>query len=108
MTVKPYTEKEWIAEAVKRFGENSRHWKFKCPICGIETTYEEWVAAGAEDSAAFACIGRFTVANRVAFGTTKQKLKGPCNYTGGGLFRMNPVHVLLENGSELQLFDFAS
>ena len=107
MTVPSYTEAEWLAEAVKRFGKNSRHWKFKCPICGVQTTYEEWVNARAENSAAFACIGRFTTAKRKAFGTTADEVEGPCNYTGGGLFRMNPVHVLQEDGNELQLFAFA-
>ena len=108
MTVQPFSEDQWVSEAVRRYGPNSADWRFRCPICGVTTSIREWHDAGAMDSAAFACIGRFTEARRKAFGTTPDKTEGPCNYTGGGLFRLNPVHVLMKDGSEMHVFDFAA
>ncbi|MBA9071867.1 hypothetical protein FHR71_005660, partial [Methylobacterium sp. RAS18] len=32
---------------------------------------------------------------------------GPCNYAGGGLFKLNPVIVTGPDGSEHAMFDFA-
>jgi hypothetical protein len=32
---------------------------------------------------------------------------GPCNYAGGGLFRLNPVTVVDPDGIENHAFDFA-
>lgn len=104
-----YTQQEWYTEAIRRFGKDSMNWKFKCPVCDIETAVKEWRDAGAPEGAvAFSCIGRYTGAKRKAFGTTTDKAEGPCNYTGGGLFRLNPVTVVREdNGNEESMFHFA-
>lgn len=109
MVVTRYTESEWYAEATKRFGSNSMGWRFTCPICGVITSVQEWKDAGAPEGAvASSCIGRYTTANRKAFGTTPDKIEGPCNYTGGGLFRLNPVTVVRDgSGIEESVFDFA-
>jgi len=98
----------WLAEGRKRFGKDGTKWKFKCPSCGVETTVQEWRDAGApEGQIAFSCVGR----SKGASGATKSGLgaPGPCNYAGGGLFRLNPVTVtdFGEEGATHQVFEFA-
>lgn len=96
---------EWRAEGAKRFGEDSLNWRFVCPSCGHVASIKDWRDAGAsEGAAAFSCVGRFTKdPPSDAFGGKK----GPCNYAGGGLFRLNPVIVTVEDGKEIQVFEFA-
>jgi hypothetical protein len=52
-------------------------------------------------------VGRWTGAKREAFSDGQ----GPCNYAGGGLFKLNPVTVVMdpdEHGSrEHCVFEFA-
>lgn len=81
----------WQAEGVRRFGKDMRNWQFVCPICGHVAKASDWEAIpGARDSIAFSCIGRYTLPRREAFEGTGP---GPCNYAGGGLFKLNPVFV---------------
>lgn len=95
------THEEWAAEAKKRFGDNPMKWKFVCPSCGHVAAVEDWKKAGApSNAAAFSCVGRWTGGGDM--GVTK-----PCNYAGGGLFRLNPVHVKMPDGSEHRAFAFA-
>lgn len=96
---------EWQEEAKRRFGNNTLDWKFVCPSCGCETSVKQWKDAGApENSVAFSCIGRFIEGTK---GEIWDKNGGPCNYTGGGLFQLNPIHVVDKNGATHQMFAFA-
>ena len=98
-----YTHEEWLAEAKKRFGEDAHNWKFVCPSCGHVASVKDWKEAGAPEGAvAFSCIGRYTESKKVL----GDKTGGPCNYTGGGLFRLNPVTVE-SDGEKHEVFDFA-
>ena len=102
-----YTHAEWVAEATRLFGADPMKWRFVCPICKHVATVQDWKDAGAsEGSVAFSCIGRFLPECADAFSLTGDTKSGPCNYTGGGLFRLNPVTVI-KDGSEHQVFDFA-
>lgn len=95
---------EWEAEAQKRFGNDFMKWKFICPACNHVQTPADYKAAGLKSSmVAFSCVGRGLQKAREAFGEGK----GPCNYAGGGLFRLNPVTVK-DNGEEFHVFDFAT
>lgn len=97
------THKEWLAEAERRLGLDINRWRFVCPSCGYVTSVDRWRLAGApEGNVAYSCIGR-------SIGTTKRlgAKVGPCDYAGGGLFRLNPVDVVLENGNTRQTFEFA-
>ncbi len=99
------THSDWMDEGMKRFpGLHPREWQFVCPVCGVVTKYGEWLEHDAEDSAAFSCIGRWTGATRGAF---EGEGPGPCNYAGGGLFRLNPVMVTMEDGEIRATFEFA-
>jgi hypothetical protein len=101
------TRAVWFAEAEKRYGADAKKWRFRCPVCDITTSVQEWKDAGATEGAvAFSCIGRYLPTDpHKAFG--KHKTKQPCDYAGGGLFRLNPIHVQDESGREHQVFDFA-
>lgn len=103
------TEAEWRAEGRALFGEDTAKWKFVCPSCGHVTSVEEWKKAGATDGeVAYNCIGRRTGERHVTEKKAFKKAGGPCNYTGGGLFKLNPVTVVLADGSgEDTCFEFA-
>ncbi len=102
---KTITRAEWIAEGTRRFGEAALAWRFVCPSCGHVATPKDWRDAKAPEGAvAFSCVGRYLSAN----GDNAFKRKGgPCNYAGGGLFKLNPVTVTDEEGKEHQVFAFA-
>lgn len=100
----PMTVTEWRAEAVKRFGPDPMNWRFICPVCQHIAAVSDWKAAGAtEGEVAFSCIGR-RIKGRDAF---PGKGVGPCNYAGGGLFRLNPQCVIDEEGKPRYMFAFA-
>jgi hypothetical protein len=93
----------WLNEAVERFGKTHAAWKFVCPICGYVQSVSECKKAGMEPGAiAFSCIGRWKGAG--AYDGTGG---GPCNYAGGGLFRLNPVEVIRTGGGTTRVFEFA-
>jgi len=98
------TYANWVEEAIQKFGENPKMWKFVCPCCQHEAYIQDWIDAGCtENQAAFSCVGRYLKQPvRDAF----KKGKGPCNYAGGGLFRLNPVTVKMPDGKEQQVFEF--
>jgi predicted RNA-binding Zn-ribbon protein involved in translation (DUF1610 family) len=99
------TIEEWKAEGLRLFGSDKLAWKFVCPSCGHQTTVKDWRDAKAPEGAvAFSCVGRYQHADGTkAF----KKAGGPCNYAGGGLFKLNPITVIDEGGAEHQVFDFA-
>ena len=114
----PIPHEEWVAEATRLFGADARKWRFVCPVCGHVASTQDWLDAGASESAvAFSCVGRYAGAKRDAFGLNPGKVKsgelppadgdGPCNYAGGGLFAINPVKVLHE-GQVQAVFAFAA
>lgn len=98
------TYEEWEKEGERRFGKDKMKWQFICPVCKHVALAEDWLKAGAsEDTIAFSCIGRYLNPVRDAF---SGKGKGPCNYAGGGLFRLNPV-IISDGKEEHQVFEFA-
>lgn len=102
---KVYQLDEWRAEAVKRFGPDSKNWKYKCSNCGHEQTINDFIKAGIkepENKVFYSCIGRWTGAE----GTINNE-KSPCNYTLGGLFKITNVSVIDEEGKKHWVFDFA-
>jgi hypothetical protein len=97
------TKDQWEAEGLERFGADKMKWKFVCPCCGHITSVDDWFKAGAsEGEIAFSCVGRHVKDAREAFG----KGPGPCNYAGGGLFKLNPVTVVNGDNSHA-MFEFA-
>ena len=100
--------KDWIARGEELFGPVKTHWpdwKFKCPVCGNIQTPGEFRELGQDMNLAyFNCIGRY---DGKSAGNSLGSGKQPCNYTGGGSLRLNPVHVRGEDGEVIQVFDFA-
>lgn len=89
---------DWHAELVRCFGDDPMGWKFICPSCGHVASVQDWKDAGAPSNAvAFSCIGRWVESTAKIF-----EKPGPCNYAGGGLFRLNPVEI---KGIEIKAFD---
>ena len=98
--MKKMTVEEWNKEGESLFGMDRMNWKFICPSCGHVASVRDWKDAGASESAvAFSCVGRYTGAKR----ELGEKGEGPCNYAGGGLFKLNPVEVCGH-----RIFDFAN
>lgn len=102
---------DWHKLASDKFGNDARHWKFICPICKTPQTAQDFINAGvpeadAKTSIAVECIGRWLPNSEKAFGEKKRKKGVPCNYAGYGLFKLNPVPVLFEDGTVFNAFDF--
>lgn len=94
------TMEEWHAEGVRRFGTDEMRWRFICPSCGHVASVQDYKDAGApENVVAFSCVGRW-LPNAVQI----LEKPGPCNYAGGGLFRLNPVQI---DGRTERYFAFA-
>ena len=104
--IRTITSKEWRSEGESLFGPNMMDWKFICPVCGHIAAGHDWKAAGSTPNAiGFSCVGRWLDSKRDAF---EGKGNGPCNYAGGGLFKMNPVTVTPDDGGEpITMFEFA-
>ena len=97
------TESAWLQEVTRRFGPDSRAWRFCCPSCDHIASIQDWKDAGASEADfAFSCVGRHLPNPKRLFDKP-----GPCDYAGGGLFKLNPVTVVRENGAEISLFAFA-
>ena len=89
------TEKEWNIEGERLFGKDRMDWRFQCPLCKMEWSVKDWKEAGASpNEVAFSCVGR-------------HKENG-CDYAGGGLFKLNPLTVVYEDGEETRVFNFAA
>ena len=98
--MKVYLREEWEKEAIRRFGEDKLKWKFVCPSCGFEASVQDYLDAGVPSGAVgFSCIGRWLLDST---DIVSQKKGKPCNYAGGGFYKLNPVEV---DGT--RYFDFA-
>ena len=101
------TYREWVEEGKRLFGPDSKNWKFVCPVCGHVQSikdFEEQTELSREEIEqviGFSCIGRWT--GKLL--ESNVKLGGPCNYAGGGLFKLNPIEVDHE-GESHRLFAF--
>lgn len=94
------TSSDYFKEAERRFGKVQDNWKFVCPCCKHIASILDCKNAGMPSSAiGFSCIGRWLGAKREAFGEGE----GPCNYAGGGLFRLNPIHLSDLNSDYFEL-----
>ena len=96
-------EADWVAEATRRFGPQPHHWRFICPSCGLESRGLDYKSAKAPVGAlGFSCIGNWLPNKSKAF----SGMPGPCDYRGDGPFRVNPVTVIQEDGTEITMFEF--
>lgn len=107
------THREWLAEAVKRFGRDVRDWRFRCPLCGNEASARDFedVKPRTGERAPVECIGRvWAEVGRGPVGTWDDRPKiQPCNWAAFGLFGTLNSGVLVEreDGHFTNAFDFA-
>jgi hypothetical protein len=100
---------DWLAAAQERYGKHAKDWRFVCAACGHPQSAKDFADAGVDpkkipDTLGISCVGRWLPAPRDAF----DKGPGPCNYAGYGLFRISPIHVVIEGQDEpVYVFDFA-
>lgn len=83
-TEKVIVYEDWINQLKAKFGDDAKTWAFKCPHCGNVQTAQDFIDHGhadQKDNVYFNCIGRYVPG------------KG-CNWTLGGLFKINKVSVL--------------
>lgn len=105
--VKEMPYEDWLATARRRFGWDPKKWRFVCPSCGHVQTLEDFLPFMDEELArtrvGFSCIGRYDgVHGNVPMLTEP----GPCNYASGGLFCINDLWVVFEDGSKMPVFEF--
>jgi len=101
------TYEQWLSDAKARFGDNAMDWRFECPVCHHVASVKDWRDAKAPEGAvAFSCVGAYT--NAPARKAFEEGGTGPCNYAGGGLFKLNPVTVTGGPGGDHTVFEFAS
>lgn len=105
------TEGEWRAEGLALFGANRAHWRWVCPSCGHVASATDWINVGAKDGhIAFICVGRFLPSNALQRDElarqTFRHAGGPCDYSGGGALQLNPVTVVMDDGSRVRVFEF--
>lgn len=98
---------EWQAEGRRLFGDNVNAWRFKCPSCGFVQTRQDFLAYGVpvrdvDRRLGFSCIGRSINQTcrgvAVVVGFMEAHVGYGCDYAGGGLFRINPVEVVYQDG----------
>lgn len=100
---------EWLKEYERRYGRSLEAGRFVCPCCDHIQSGADFIAVGLnrEETSkvlAFSCIGRWTPSPRSAFAKDGS---GPCNYAGGGLFRVAPIAVDIGEDEPRFTFDFA-
>lgn len=99
--------KEWEEMGTKLFGEDQMKWKFTCPVCGHIASMQDYKDAGApQEEVAVSCIGRWTGIKR-KLDDSGNSNGHPCDYSGYGLFKLNPVKVIFEDGKENNIFNFS-
>ena len=104
------TREEWRSEGARLFGESTRAWRFVCPSCGHHQTISDMFEAEMPSSAiAFSCVGRWREddGDTPVVGMNEPDQGLGCNYAGGGLFQINPRLIVLQDGVEHHIFDFA-
>lgn len=77
--------------------------KFRCPVCGNYQSVEDFKALKVDNDTIggvfyYSCIGRYSDAKNMS--------EKPCNYTSGGLFVLNDLFVIKEDGKKTGVFDF--
>lgn len=87
---------DWKAEAVRRFGKNTKDWAFQCPICKRKQSIEWFEQEGIDIQLAYQeCIGRHI------------DVEPACNYVAYG-FIHSGIEVETPEGGRTYVFPFWS
>lgn len=108
------TEYESFDDLIKKgeelFGVDKRSWILVCPACGAKTPISAWFEYTDSPETAnryigFSCVGRLikqrqletedksNPVHSIKVGSIGDKGNDYCNYSSGGLFNLNPVHI---------------
>lgn len=88
------TMKEFETEGEKRFGKDKKKWKFRCPSCKTQQSFEDFQKFthlkndDIQGFLGFSCIGRYA------------EKKVGCDWSLGGLFQIHELVVTDENGKD--------
>lgn len=98
------TIQEWREEGIRRFGNNIKNWKFRCPACGHVASVSDFAELGKNfDSAYRECIGRVK-----GKGSSRLGDNSGCNWTAYGLFGSLGEGIIVVDGrEEIEVFPFA-
>jgi len=100
---------EWEKEGKELFGEDIFKWKYVCPMCGNVVSpedFRQYKDIGATPNSAYSeCIGRYCK-GRSAF-SNKKAIGKPCDYAAYGLINVCKTSVILPDGHETSVFEFA-
>lgn len=87
---------DWKAEGARRFGKETKDWKFKCIQCGNVQSMRDFegLVENPDEFVFFSCLGRVK--------------KGiGCDWTLGGLFQIHKLEVIDSEGRAHPTFEFA-
>lgn len=99
---------EWRKEGTRRFGDDFENWKFICPACGHIASGKNFKDAEAEPNDMYqTCIGRHN--GKGNDGMESKDEGNGCNWAAFGLLGTmgKGRTVIAEDGSEVEVFDFA-
>lgn len=97
-TIRTLTHSEWHTEATRRFGDDHRAWRFRCPRCGniqsIASVLEHNPSLKDPSNWIYvSCEGRHVPGHG-------------CDWTLGGLFKIHTVEVVVDDEGTLPVFEF--
>lgn len=85
----------WKKLGQKLYGDDLENYKFKCPACGRVASGKEYKEAGAQPNDMYqCCISRFLN-------------DSTCKWASYGLFDICKVRVLVDDGAEVPVFEYA-
>jgi hypothetical protein len=98
-----YTQKEWLEEGKRLFGDDRKDWKFVCVNCGTPQSARDFVEKGKDRDkmiklvnsgvVGFSCIGRY--------------IDGVgCDWSLGGFLTIHKVEVQTDEGELVPAFEF--
>ena len=98
---------DWRADGERRFGQDVKKWRFKCPMCGHVAAVQDFADAGSKDPANSAyeeCLGRYT-----GKGSPKEGDSSGCNWAAYGFFVIPKGGAYVFTGPEqgAHIFEFA-
>lgn len=103
------TQEQFLMEIELQGMKDKKDVAFICPGCKTAQSYRSFEKLGIDKEKitgwlGFSCIGRQTCA-----GSPRKESDGkPCNWTLGGLFQIQDLTVILEDGKKVPHFEIAS
>lgn len=79
----------WFAEAERRYGQDRRRWRFRCPACAAEASLRDFPEGAQPSDAALRCVA------------------SPQAHTVVGRKVEPEVFIELDTGDLMPVFDFA-